>query len=152
MKVRLQELRQTFYSNDRVGTDSCPDDFDADDISNEGEGFCGCWMALHNYGSVTGPYQDLNAEQMLFGAQDLFKGEVTDWHLYVILTMIVCTLIIIGVSGLYCYRCTPSVSIEPSNKVRDEKTAINNLYGADYGSMTVEVRNNDRDEVDEYIK
>ena len=82
LAARLEALSADFYSNDRVGVDSCPVDTEAyaesalevrvghgkDSTTQLG---CGCWMALYNYGGVDGPYQDLAPADIHFDIDDL---------------------------------------------------------------------------------
>ena len=61
----LEKLAQGFYENQEHGTDSCPDNFAVYSEGTTAE-YCGCWMAMHNYGGFDGPYQDLEPAQMHF--------------------------------------------------------------------------------------
>jgi len=49
-----------FWFNEEEGVDSCPDDLDTDELD------CGCWMAMNNWNSFAGPYQNLTAEHIYF--------------------------------------------------------------------------------------
>jgi len=71
MMAKLDEYVEGFYENDRVGTDSCPDDYELTVSVGTGKSStqhleCGCWMATYNYGSFDGPYQDLNEDYIRF--------------------------------------------------------------------------------------
>jgi len=66
MKQRFQIMTKSFYENDRVGTDSCPEDYNLEVQVGAGRWStrqlsCGCWMSIYNYNSFTGPYQDLSS-------------------------------------------------------------------------------------------
>jgi len=66
MKQRFAIMSQSFYENDRVGTDSCPEDYSLEVQVGVGRWSsrqlsCGCWMSIYNYNSFTGPYQDLSS-------------------------------------------------------------------------------------------
>jgi len=66
MSVRMQELWEGFYENDRMGEDSCPSGFD-EEMDPFGDPIsCGCWMAQNNYNWFIGPYQDLTEELKAF--------------------------------------------------------------------------------------
>merc|ERR1719474_1870827 len=80
MMAKLEEYRTGFYENDRVGTDSCPDDYDLTVTVGAGKAStqhldCGCWMATFNYGSFDGPYQDLEDEYIHFVEGEGLKPE-----------------------------------------------------------------------------
>jgi len=66
MSLRMQELWDGFYENDRMGEDSCPSEYN-EEMDPFGDPLsCGCWMAQHNYNWFIGPYQDLTEEQKVF--------------------------------------------------------------------------------------
>eukprot|EP01083_Nonionella_stella_P022659 62666_1 len=50
MANELQRLKQSFYTNNETGEDSCPDNIGME---------CACWMAMHYWNGFFGPYQYL---------------------------------------------------------------------------------------------
>lgn len=82
MHARLEELKTEFYENDFYGNDACPDGFediaseyvddtvDLNSDDNEVDA-CGCWMAMHNYGNMAGPYQDLTDDEINFDMDEM---------------------------------------------------------------------------------
>lgn len=75
MKQRFAAILDTFYENDRIGTDSCPDDYSLEVQVGVGRQSnrqlsCGCWMSIYNYNSFTGPYQDLSSNLIRFPVKE----------------------------------------------------------------------------------
>jgi len=75
LKDKLDVYIESFYENDRQGTDSCPDSFDLTVSVGKGRSStehldCGCWMSVYNYNYFNGPYQDLPPEYILFDADN----------------------------------------------------------------------------------
>ncbi len=50
MQARFNYLKQFYYNNNELGTNSCPPNI---------TGECACWMAENRYGGFLGPYQEL---------------------------------------------------------------------------------------------
>lgn len=126
MKSRLTALSEAVYVQTPHGMDSCPDDIEDD--------FCGCWMAQNNYDFAVGPYQDLSDFQKNFLriheediARDGHERE-REVHLYIILIIIVCSVVIVFSSMYYCYRWDRR--IERNKKLGPEKEPLLSEYGA----------------------
>ena len=133
MKSRLSALSEDVFVATPHGLDSCPEDIEDD--------FCGCWMAQHNYDYAVGPYQDLSDFQKAFLRihDEQFGGDnharEKEVHLYIILIIIVCSLVIVVSSCYYCYRWDRR--IERSKKLFPEKEKEREALLSEYGAVDV---------------
>ena len=65
MNARLDALALTFFDNRELGVDACPPGATTADPPEAGgkQGAvpvpCACWMAVHRWGGVLGPYQEV---------------------------------------------------------------------------------------------
>ena len=144
MKARLDELKLGFFANDQEGTDSCPDGFNSINSEN-----CGCWMAANNYHQFAGPYQDLTESQQNWNEKEkhgINHGKI-NFHSYIILVIVTCSVVICGGSLCFCYKMKQRVFMDvtqPNGETEgicpDETTPLvnNNNYGTISVPVTVQ--------------
>jgi len=142
MKSRLTALSSEIFKATSHAMDSCPDDIE--------EGMsCGCWMAHNNYDDALGPYQDLSENQKAFlriHDEEMVNGDEheREVHLYIVLIIIVCSVVIVISSMYYCYRWDRR--IERNKKCAPGKEKERQPLLSEYGAVDVGTQQHERNE------